>query len=374
MGFGGGILIGRIRGIEIRVHWSWIFIGWLVTWVVGAEIIPEFQPGIDDALRWTLAVIASLLFFSSVLLHELSHSVVAQRYGMRVPSITLFVFGGVSSLGEEMKTAKQEFRVAIAGPLMSWVLAAIFGALWVGLRTTEISVVPGYLALVNFALGAFNLLPGFPLDGGRVFRSIIWGRTNDLVKATRVASLVGSGIAYLLIALGLVNIFALGLFGGIWYVLIGFFLLSASQGSYRSLVVERALKAVTARTAMRPPPDPIEGAMTLQQFVDRYLLVTGEHCYLVGTNGAVVGLITPSDLTGVPREEWGVRTVERAMVPSERVITIDPEADLVHALDLMREHDIHQLPVLEEGRLIGVLTRGDVMRQIELRTQFVEPA
>src|SRR5690606_38985747 len=194
-----GFKIGTVRGIEIRVHWSWIFIFTLITWSLAEGFFGTQFPEWSDGERWGWAAGTSVMFFGSVLFHELSHAFVAQSFGMVVPSITLFIFGGVSNIGGEMRTAGQEFRIAIAGPLSSWVLAAIFVGLALVFADSNAGEVLAYLGLVNFVLGAFNLLPGFPLDGGRVFRSIVWARTKDLVKATRIASAVGGGIAWVLI-------------------------------------------------------------------------------------------------------------------------------------------------------------------------------
>jgi len=370
MNFGAGISLGRIRGIDIRIHWSWFIILVLLTWSFAEGLYRDLYEGWGDEQRWTAAIVTSALFFLSVLLHELSHAFVAQRYGMAVPSITLFVFGGVSSIAGEMRTAKEEFAVAVAGPLMSWVLAAVFGLLWFITRSEGINGVFGYLAWINGALGVFNLLPGFPLDGGRVLRSIVWGRSGNIVRATRVASTAGSLIAYLMIGLGLVSVFAFGLLGGIWYVLIGLFLKAAAEGSYQAMLADRALRNVTTQTVMRPPSEPVDASMSVQELVDARLLRSAERAFLVRNNGSVVGLLTAADITKVPREEWGVTSVSRIMVPSGRVLTVSPDTGLIEAMQLMQQHDIHQLPVLDDGRLVGMLTRGDVLRQIEVRMQF----
>ena len=370
MNLGASLRIARIRGIDIRIHWSWVIIFWLITWGV-AGIFAEIHEDWSDGPRWAAAFLASGLFFASILTHELSHAFVAQSYGLRVPSITLFILGGVASLADDAETARQEFRVALAGPLMSFLLGGVFGLVWLVIRSETISAVPGYLALINVALAVFNLLPGFPLDGGRVFRSIVWARTGSRIRATRVAARVGTVIAYLLIALGVVFL-ARGQLGGLWYVIIGLFLRSAASGSERAVLIEETLASVTVREVMRPPPDPIPARMTLQEFVDTRILVTGERCYMVGDDGAVIGLITTSDLTRVPRNRWTAVTVQEAMVPEERIVVIAPDVPVLEGLRLMQEHDIHQLPVIEDGRLGGLLTRGDVMRQIELRRRFVE--
>jgi Zn-dependent protease len=373
MGLGPSFTIARIRGIDIRIHWSWVFIFWLITWAVQG-VFAEFVDSWSDGERVAAALGASLLFFVSILLHELSHALVAQSYGLRVPSITLFVLGGVAALADEAKNARQELLVALAGPAMSFALAGVYGLAWLALRGQDISVIAGYLSLINFALGLFNLLPGFPLDGGRVFRAIVWARTGSQVRATQIAARAGAVIAYLLIAFGVVQL-AFGNFGGLWYVLIGLFLRAAASGSEQTLLTDMALGHVVVREVMRPPPDPVPASTTLQGLVDSRVLITGERCYLVGSpDGTVIGLITTSDITHSPRATWPEVLVEQVMVPRERVQVIGPEEPVLEALARMREHDIHQLPVIDDDRLVGLVTRGDVMRQIELRRRFVAEA
>ena len=367
-----GVQIGRIRGIDIRVHWSWLLIFGLLSWSLSQGLFGEMFVGWSPVQQWAAGITTTLLFFLSVLLHELSHAFVAQRLGMEVPSITLFIFGGVSSIKTEMQTAGQEFRVAIAGPLMSWALALIFAAVWYLTRSVEGAAIFGYLGFINALLGAFNLLPGFPLDGGRIFRSMVWARSKDLLQATRVASRVGVLIAYAMIAVGLISVLAFGLFGGFWYVLIGLFLKSAAEGALASMLVETALKDVETSTVMRAAPKPVDADLPLQWFVDERLLETAERASLVARDTVVVGLITAGDVMKVPRDRWSATPVASAMVPVERVFTVTPRTGVIEALRLMREHDVHQLPVLDDGRVLGMLTRGDLMRQIELRTVFRE--
>ena len=365
-----GVTIGRIRGIAVRVHWSWLLIFALLSWSLSTGLFGTLFEGWSAEQRWAAAVATALLFFVSVLIHELSHSFVAQHYGMEVPSITLFVFGGVSSLGGEMRTAGQEFRVAIAGPLMSWLLAVLFAVVWLATRSLGISPMFGYLAFINGVLGTFNLLPGFPLDGGRVLRSILWARSRDLLYATRIASRVGVGIAYVMIAIGVFNVVAFGMIGGAWYVLIGLFLKSASEGSYAAMRAESALRDVTVGFAMQPAPRPVQAMLTLQRLIDERVLLTGERAFTVESDGRVVGIITTADVTKHPRDSWRRRSVESAMVPAERVVTVGPQDSLNEAMQLMQQHDVHQLPVLEQGRMVGLVSRGDAMRQLELRTLF----
>lgn len=368
-----GLLLGRIRGIEIRIHWSWLLIAGLLSWTLAGSVFDQPSTGWSPAQRWAAAWSTTVLFFGSVLVHELAHAFVAQSYGMRVPSITLFVFGGVSNLAGEMRTAGQEFRIAIAGPLTSWVLGGLFGALWLATRHVGVSTVFGYLAVVNATLGVFNLLPGFPLDGGRVFRAIAWSRSHDQLGATRLASRVGSGLAWLLIGGGVIAVFAYGLLGGLWYVLIGLFLKSASEGAYRALVVDRALERFTVAQVMRAAPEPVSGTDTIRQLIDERILRTGDRAIPVVEDGRVVGLITTTDVARVPREHWFTARVAEAMVPTERIATARPAALLTEALHLMQERDVNQLPVVDDGRLIGMLTRGDVLRQLEVRMRFEDP-
>lgn len=368
-----GLVIGRVRGIEIRVHWSWVLVFSLVSWSLATGVFRDLFTDWSDTRLWIAALLTALLFFVSVLLHELSHAFVAQSLGMTVPSITLFVFGGVSTLAAEMRSAGEEFKVAIAGPLMSWLLAVALAVTWLVLRGTGVGTIAGYLAWVNFILGAFNLLPGFPLDGGRVFRAIAWSRTKNLVRATRLASQVGTGIAWVMILLGIMTVLFISLVG-LWYVLIGLFLKSASESAYQRLVIERSLEHVLARDVMREPPEPVGESWTLQRIVDERVLRQAERCVFIQRDGAVVGVLTTSDLTRVPRERWPETPAREAMVPTERVIVVAPEASVLDAMKLMQEHDIHQIPVLEGGHMIGLVTRADVLRQLELRATFSDPA
>jgi Zn-dependent protease/CBS domain-containing protein len=367
MDFRSAFTIGRIRGISIQVHWSWLLILSLLTWSFSEGLFGE-ELGVAAPARWFAGIATALLFFSSVLLHELAHSFVAQGYGMRVPSITLFVFGGVSSIAEEMRTAGQEFKVALAGPLTSWVLGALFflGSL---LTSGAFNGMFQYLAFINGLLGAFNLLPGFPLDGGRVLRAIVWARTHSLQRATVIAARGGVAISYIMILGGIGWLFTFGA-GGLWYILIGMFLKSAAEGALATLIVETALRDVPVSAVMQPAPAPVHAAVSVQRLVDERMLATGERAFLVEEGGTIVGLITAPDIARTPREAWARTPVSAAMVPAERVQTVEPQSRLLDAMRLLQEHDVHQLPVLERGRVVGLLSRADVMRHIELRAAF----
>lgn len=367
MNIDSGLVIGHVRGVAIRVHWSWSLIFALVTWSLAESLYPdpEFNLNWSENQYWIAGAVSAVLFFASVLVHELSHTFMAQRYGMQVPAITLFVFGGVSQMAGEMRSPRQEFWIAIVGPLSSWVLAIIFGLLWFIFRDEGINVIFGYLGWINFALGFFNLLPGFPLDGGRVFRSIVWGRVHDLTRATRIASMVGQAIAWVMIAAGIAWVFFIGI-TGLWYVLIGLFLKNASEQAYAQVLLERALGGVVARDVMRPPPTPVPENWSLQRLADERVLGDAERAFLTESLGRVSGLITIADLTRVPRARWGETIIREAMIPSADVHTIEPGTSVLEAMRLMQEQDVNQLPVLDDGRLVGMLTRGDVLKRLEL--------
>ena len=256
--------IGKIAGIEIGVHWSWLFIFGLITWSFATGILEEFFPQWPEARRWAVGVIVAVIFFASILLHELSHSLVAKARGIPVKGITLFIFGGVSNLGREAQSAGEEFQIAIVGPLTSLAIGAVFAILWVTLRIPwpDVAAIAGYLAFINGVIAAFNMLPGFPLDGGRVFRSFVWWRNRDLLRATRTASRVGAFVAYALMAGGALQFVLFNPIGGVWMFLIGLFLRNASSTSYEQMVLQTALEGVSAAELARADFVPVSPEMT----------------------------------------------------------------------------------------------------------------
>ena len=364
-----GMLIGRIRGIAIRVHWSWLAIFALVTWNLQGTVLPDLVPGWTPGERWLGGAVAAAIFFVSVLLHELSHAFVAQHYGMSVPSITLFLFGGVSNLNGEMKTAGQEFKIAIAGPAMSVLLGVIIGALSFVLPPDSAHIAV-YLGAINIILGVFNLLPGFPLDGGRVLRAIVWWASKDMTKATRVASRVGTLLAWGLIAVGIFISVSTRSLAGVWYVLIGFFLKTASETAYGQLLLERALEGVRVRDVMQTAPEPVPASANLMRVVQDRIIGRGERAVFVGDEARVIGLFTVSDLARIANERLASMTAGEVMVAAEQIIIVTPDAPLLEATRAMTTSDVHQLPVVEDGRMVGVLTRGDVLQQFEARRRF----
>jgi Zn-dependent protease/CBS domain-containing protein len=324
---------------------------------------------------WVVAVIATLLFFSSILLHELSHSLVAKRLGLPVKNITLFIFGGVSALEKEPESAKQEFQVAIVGPLTSFVLGFMFGAIAVfgfalNKETSPPFAIAMYLSIVNIAVGIFNLFPGFPLDGGRVLRSAIWARNHNLLVATKWASDSGRLISFGLIALGIVSILTTGSIGGVWLIVIGWFLRNASEQSYQQLVLRTSLEGtkvgeVVNRGFASAPPD-----IYLDQLVSDFMFSRSQRCVPVVVASDLIGLVSMSDLAPFPREQWPQTSVFRAMTPKERLHVVTPADDLAQALAIMAAYDVHQLPVIEEREFIGFVTRADVLGLIQIRTEL----
>ncbi|MEX0800262.1 MAG: site-2 protease family protein [Dehalococcoidia bacterium] len=365
----------RVYGIDVLVHWSWFAIFALLTWWLAQGFFDDEYGGWTTAQRWAAAVVASLAFFTSVLLHELAHSLVAKREGLPVKSITLFIFGGVSALGAEPETPGQEFRVAIVGPLVSFILAAVFGIAAVVTFAYDVddsppAAVAFYLAVINAAVGVFNMLPGYPLDGGRVLRAALWARGRDLILATRRASLAGSFIAFGLIALGVVSILAGNFIGGAWFIVIGWFLRNVSEQSYQQLLYRSTLEGTRVgelvnRTFHAAPPD-----VSLDTLANEYMLASGQRCVPIVVAEELLGLVTMQDLKRVLRDEWGTTSAFKAMTPREKLHQVAPEDDITLALEAMVREDVHQLPVIDSGRFLGFVTRADVMRLIQVRSDI----
>ena len=362
--------IGKIFGVEIGVHWSWIFIFILITWSFAGGILEEFYPEWSDAQRWSVSVIVAVVFFISILLHELSHSLVAKARGIDVKGITLFVFGGVSSLGREAQSAGEEFQIAIVGPLTSLAIGAFFAILWAALRVPapEAAGIAGYLAFINAVIAAFNMLPGFPLDGGRVFRSIVWARNRNLLRATRTASRVGEGVAYVLMGAGVIQFF-FNPIGGAWMFLIGMFLRGASSSSYEQMVLETALRGVSAAEVMRSDYTPVSPELTVAQLVSELMLAGRGRAYPVLAGQELLGLVTLTDVQHLDREQWPATSVYRVMTPIERLHTASARDEVMQLLQVMAQHDVNQLPVVEGRVLVGIVSRGDILRLIQIRRE-----
>lgn len=390
---GGGFRIGRLFGIEIRIDWSWLFIFLLISWNLSA-LFGSMHPEWSIALRWSLAILAALLFFSSVLLHELAHSLVARSRGMKVRSITLFLFGGVSNIQREPPSPGAEFWLTIVGPLTSIVLGIVLiggSSLLFNLPITDSVTNPSafiaeqlnptstllmWLGSINILVGFFNLIPAFPLDGGRILRSIFWVTTDNLRKATRWASWIGQAIGYLMIGAGIAMVFGVripifggGLTNGLWLAFIGWFLSSAAVQSYRQVVIRDVLEDVTVERMMQRDAPTITPEVSLDHLVEDFMMGADIRALPVLTDGKLEGIVTIQDVRKVERENWSRTTVRDVMTPSGQFATIDPEEDASEAFDKLMQQDINQLPVISHGEYQGVLRRRDIMRWLQLQSQ-----
>jgi len=364
------VSIGRVAGIRIGIHYTWLFAFLLIAWSLAGSYYPDDVPGLNTATYWLIGIVSALLLFASVLIHELTHSLVARRLGLTVDGITLFIFGGVSNLTTEPSTARNEFLVAVVGPISSLVLAGLF---WLVARTIPVSspagAVAGYLAFVNLLLGGFNLVPGFPLDGGRVFRALVWGATGSLRRATLVASYVGQAFGWLLIVWGLTRVLSGDLFGGLWTAFIGWFLNGAAESTRQEQTVQQSVRSVTASSLMEAPATAIPPTMTVEDFVYEQVMRHGHRALPVVEDGRLVGIVSLSDVRKVPREVWSSTPVSRLMTRAP-LVTVAPGEDLGVAIGRMAQRGVHQLPVVEDGSLLGLLTRADVMRYLHLRHEL----
>ncbi len=371
--------LGRIHGIEIAVHWSWLIIFVLFTWSLAVFFFPPLYPGWSVATYWIVGAISTVLLFASVLLHELSHSLVAEAQGIPVSSITLFVFGGVSSIQSEPRTARDEFLMAIAGPASSIVIGvACYGLMLILAPVVPETVVAVLLsmAIYNVILGLFNLIPGFPLDGGRVFRSIVWAITGSLWRATAVATTVGQVFAYLFIFAGLFLAIAGSFVSGIWLVFIGWFLNNAAVTSRQQAELELLLRGVRVGSVMTANPPAVLAHTSLADFVEHYVLAQNVRAVPVVSeaDGRILGLVTLQEVRAVPRAEWSRTTVDQVMVPANRLKVATRDEPLVEALRDLSAEDLNQLPVVDRGRLVGLLTRSDVIRYLRVREELGQRA
>jgi Zn-dependent protease/CBS domain-containing protein len=386
-----GIKLFRIFGINIRIDWSWLLIFMLVTWNLSSAFV-QIHSNWSTGYAVTIGVIASLLFFLSVLLHELAHSLVAKSQGIDVDSITLFLFGGVSNIREEPKSPGSEFWMAILGPVTSLVIG--FGLLLLagtGLRVNTLQnlqlskVLQGlstgrtlalWLGSINVILGFFNLIPGFPLDGGRVLRSILWAISKNLQKATRWASIVGQMIAWALITGGIAMIFGIkipffgqGLINGVWMILIGWFLNTAATQSYQQLIVRTVLEDVPVRRMTKRNPPTVQANITVDDLIENHIMQSDDHAFPVMQGKELVGIVCLDDVRTVPSAERNTKRVSDIMTARDKLITIGPDEPAQKALTALSEHNIRQLVVLENGELFGLVRRRDIVRFLQLHAE-----
>ena len=368
-----GLLIGRILGIPIYLHASWVIIFVLITVTLEGQFAQQ-HPQWTSAQHWSVGVVTSLLFFASVLFHELSHSVVALAYKIRVASITLFVFGGVARITRDPSKAIQEFNIAVAGPLASFFLAGVFYGLT---RFFPYSTMPGALVTwlweTNLLLGLFNLLPGFPLDGGRIFRAMVWGITKDFTRSTKVAAASGKLVAYGMIVFGAWFALSKGQWqSGLWYAFIGWFLLNAAQESVAQIAIRETLSGLHAADVMSQEVPIIPREISLDDY-SHEVLRTGRRCHLVVTDERMVGMMNVHTLNSVPREEWTHMSVQAVMIPRDKILWASPEEPLLGLLERLLAADINQMPVVSgtenDGAHIGMITRDSILRVMRTRAE-----
>lgn len=365
------INLGSVFGIRIGLHYSWFIIAFLIVFSLSAQFHAS-NPEWGDGLILTLAVLTAILFFVSLVLHELAHSVVAKSRGLPVREITLFALGGVSQIEKEPTTAKMEFWMAFVGPLTSAGigLACLALSQLAGEASSPGKAMVSWLGYINLALAGFNMIPGYPLDGGRILRALIWWKTRDVERSTRMASRAGQVVGLIFIGFGILQFFAGAGIGGLWIAFIGWFLLQAAGESNLQVNLKRAIEGVTVGKVMTSDCPTIDGNLNLQHFVEEQLLPTGRRCFVVLENGAVAGLVTLNEVKQVARPRWPFTTLHDIMRPLDQMHTVTPETPLMNALELMSRHDLNQLPVVSDGRLAGVLSRAHVLGVLQNRTEL----
>ena len=369
------IKLGRVFGIQIGLHYSWFLIAFLIVLSVAGEFSAAHKDW-GQGMIWSLSVVTALLFFVSLLLHELAHSLVAQSRNLPVRSITLFALGGVSQIERNPADARTEFRVAIVGPLTSCAIGGVClgTAWWCGWTgatgATPVVAVLVWLGYINLGLGIFNLIPGYPLDGGRVLRAILWWKTGNADQSTRLAARIGEAVGFVFIALGVTQVFGGAGLNGLWIAFMGWFLIQAAAQSCREVETVPFLTGRHVADLMSSECPIVDGHLDIQRFVDEEMLRSGKRCFLVEENGAFVGLITPNEIKHVPRNEWPSTPLSSVMLPVARLRTVTPETSLKDALELMATNDLNQLPVMANGRPRGMVSRSQVLQLFQTRAEL----
>jgi Zn-dependent protease/CBS domain-containing protein len=363
----GNITLGRFGGVEVRINWSWLVIFALIVWSLADGIFPSQNPGLSNGAYLAMAIVAALLFFASLLLHELGHAWQARREGMEIDGITLWLFGGVSQFKTRFPSAGAEFRIAIAGPLVSLVLGLAFVLIALAGFPSAVDGVAAWLGYINLALLIFNLIPALPLDGGRVLRAALWRIRGDLGWATRVSAMIGRGFAYLFIALGIAMFIFQGSFSGAWLAFIGWFLLQAASAESRYIATEAALEGLRVRDLMVRDPVTVDGDLTVGRFMDEVARSRRFTTYPVVDAERPIGLLAFSSVAGVPRSEWDSRHVRDAMIPLERVPQLTEDETAVDALAALSPPTSNRGLVVENDHLAGLLSITDLTRALEVR-------
>ncbi len=389
--FSSGMRLGRVAGIDIVIDWSILVIFFLVALTLGMSAFPQWHPDWSPLLTWTVALAAAILFFGSVLAHELSHALTARAFGVQVERITLFIFGGMAQMRGENRSPGAEFLVAVVGPLTSFVIGGV--AVTIGVLISAVATMsPGaepsqviaslgpvatlllWLGPINLFLGAFNLVPGFPLDGGRVLRALIWWATGDMEVATRWAARVGQIFALILIGMGLAMTFGVrippfgaGLLNGLWLILIGWFLNTAARSSYQQFMLLSSLQDVPVAEVMRSRVDTVSPDTTVDVLVRDHIMTSDQQAFPVTSEGSILGLVALEDVRRVPHEAWPRTRVNEVMTGADQLTLMNPDDEAKDALGQLAQRDVGQIPVVEDGHLLGVVRRQDIVKWLGLR-------
>ena len=365
---GSALNIGKLFGIQLRLHYTWFIIFVFLTVLL---VSPHWL----SPLWWVIGIITCLLFFASVVAHELAHSLVGRANGIPIKSITLFIFGGVAQMTREATSPGAEFKMAAAGPACSLVIGCLFGLLWFFTpgMAEPVAIMVQWLAYINVALAIFNFIPGFPLDGGRVFRSLLWQITGNYQRSTQIATRVGQGVGYLFIVGGILlaflRPFGMSWFNGLWLVFIGWFLENAASASYRQAQWRATLLGFTASQVMTSDCPVVPSDITVSRLAQEYVFVSGRHFFLVADEGKLKGILTLHNIKTVSQENWGVTQVKEIMTPINKLKVAHPDQDVLSILEQMDEDDINQMPVVSEGRVIGLIARDNLIRFLRVRSE-----
>ncbi|MDB5049388.1 MAG: putative zinc metalloprotease containing domain pair [Fibrobacteres bacterium] len=375
--FGKSIKLFRVGGIDIRLDPSWFILVLLITWSLAMGLFPLQFPTLSPGTWWAMGFAGAIGLFLSILIHEISHSIVGRRFGLEMQSITLFLFGGMAEMPHEPARPRAEFWMSIAGPIASLVLSAVFYAIdrvglmagwslpWIGIF--------GYLSLVNLLLAVFNLVPAFPLDGGRVLRSILWASTGDYGASTRIATRVGAGFGLLLVLLGAVRILTGNVVGGVWWMLIGIFIRTSAQASLQHLAISRLLSHEYVRDLMNPHPITVTPEMPVHKLVDDFLYKYDYRVFPVTDGDRLVGCVGLSQVKGLSREAWDTKRVGEVMQPCSKENTVSPGIEAEKALKRMAETGASPLLVTENGKLEGIVSARDLVHQLSVRMELDKP-
>jgi Zn-dependent protease/predicted transcriptional regulator len=370
------IRLGRFFGIEVGLHYSWFLIAFLITMSLASQF-QQTNSAWGASVIWAVSIVTALLFFAALLAHEMSHALVARAHGLTTKAITLFALGGVAQIEKEPSDPKTEFWVGIVGPISSSVIGVVCLAIaWTaGWRPgttpgTPIGAMFYWLGYINLMLAAFNMIPGFPLDGGRVLRAILWWSTGSSERSTRLAARTGQAVALLFIAFGIFRFFGGAGFGGLWIAFIGWFLLQAASASYATVTLTSGLANVRVSDVMNRSCTPVDGNLNVQNFVEDHLLRTGQRCFVVEQNGHIAGLVTPHEIKHLERQRWPYTTLYDVMRPLDQLHTVTPATPVMEALETMGRDDVNQLPVVDHDHLEGIVTRANVLQFLQTRAEL----